>query len=44
VRRFFEEKLTDSEKDLNENTKEWLKGEMEDKDKWALAYDEGGRR
>ncbi|RLM61756.1 hypothetical protein C2845_PM14G07130 [Panicum miliaceum] len=40
----FEEKLADLEKDLNENAKEWLRGEMEDKDKWALAYDEGGKR
>ena len=38
----FEEKLADLEKDMNERAKEWLKGEMVDKDKWALAYDEGG--
>jgi hypothetical protein len=40
----FEEKLADLEKEINETTKEWLKGEMVDKDKWALAYDEGGKR
>ena len=28
---------------MNERAKEWLKGEMVDKDKWALAYDEGGK-
>ena len=38
----FEEKLTDLEKDMNERAKEWLKGEMMDKDKWTLAYDDGG--
>ena len=37
----FEEKLADLEKEMNETAKEWLKGEMADKDKWALAYDEG---
>ena len=36
----FEEKLADLEKDMNERAKEWLKGEMVDKDKWALAYDD----
>ena len=40
----FEEKLADLEKDMNERAKEWLKGEMVDKDKWALAYDDGGWR
>ena len=29
---------------MNERAKEWLKGEMVDKDKWALAYDKGGKR
>ena len=37
----FEEKLADLE-DMNDAAKEWLKGEMADKEKWALAYDEGG--
>ena len=40
----FQEKLVDLEKEMNEIAKEWLKGEMVDKDKWALAYDEGGKR
>ena len=40
----FEEKLVDLEKEMNETVKEWLKGEMVDKDKWALTYDEGGKR
>ena len=40
----FQEKLVDLEKEMNETAKEWLKGEMVDKDKWALAYDEGGKR
>ena len=38
----FEEKLKDLEKILNDRAKEWLKGEMADKSKWALAFDEGG--
>jgi hypothetical protein len=29
---------------LNEEAKDWLEYEMEDKDKWAQAYDEGGMR
>uniref|UniRef100_K3ZZ77 SWIM-type domain-containing protein n=1 Tax=Setaria italica TaxID=4555 RepID=K3ZZ77_SETIT len=42
--REFCEKLEDLVKDLNDDAKEWLKGEMEDKDKWAQAFDEGGMR
>uniref|UniRef100_K3Y150 Aminotransferase-like plant mobile domain-containing protein n=1 Tax=Setaria italica TaxID=4555 RepID=K3Y150_SETIT len=42
--REFREKLEDLVKDLNDDAKEWLKGEMEDKDKWAQAFDEGGMR
>ena len=38
----FQEKLVDLEKEMNETAKEWLKGEMVDNDKWALAYDDGG--
>jgi len=37
-------KLADLEKEMNETAKEWLKGEMVNKDKWTLAYDEGGKR
>ena len=40
----FEEKLKDLEKILNDRAKEWLKGEMADKSKWALAFDKGGKR
>jgi hypothetical protein len=29
---------------LNEAGKAWLEGQMEQKAKWALAYDEGGFR
>ena len=29
---------------MNETAKEWLKGEMVNKDKWTLAYDEGRKR
>uniref|UniRef100_K3YKW2 Uncharacterized protein n=1 Tax=Setaria italica TaxID=4555 RepID=K3YKW2_SETIT len=42
--REFSEKLEDLVKDLNDDAKEWLKGEMEDKDKRAQAFDEGGMR
>uniref|UniRef100_K3Z039 SWIM-type domain-containing protein n=1 Tax=Setaria italica TaxID=4555 RepID=K3Z039_SETIT len=35
--REFSEKLEDLVKDLNDDAKEWLKGEMEDKDKWACG-------
>uniref|UniRef100_K3YCS2 SWIM-type domain-containing protein n=1 Tax=Setaria italica TaxID=4555 RepID=K3YCS2_SETIT len=42
--REFCEKLEDLVKDLNDDAKELLKGEMEDKDKWAQAFDEGGMR
>uniref|UniRef100_K3ZCA9 SWIM-type domain-containing protein n=1 Tax=Setaria italica TaxID=4555 RepID=K3ZCA9_SETIT len=40
----FNEKLEHLVKDLNDDAKEWLKGEKEDKDKWAQAFDEGGMR
>uniref|UniRef100_K3Y1J4 Transposase MuDR plant domain-containing protein n=1 Tax=Setaria italica TaxID=4555 RepID=K3Y1J4_SETIT len=40
----FSTKLEDLVKDLNDDAKEWLKGEMEDKDKWAQSFDEGGMR
>uniref|UniRef100_K3YLA0 SWIM-type domain-containing protein n=1 Tax=Setaria italica TaxID=4555 RepID=K3YLA0_SETIT len=38
----FDEKLEDLVKDLNDDAKEWLKGEIEDEDKWAQAFNEGG--
>jgi hypothetical protein len=40
----FKELHKDLLKDLNEKAKDWLEYEMEDKDKWAQAYDEGGMR
>jgi hypothetical protein len=40
----FDEKLKDFEKILNDRGKEWLKVEMLDKSKWALAFNEGGKR
>uniref|UniRef100_K4AIL3 SWIM-type domain-containing protein n=1 Tax=Setaria italica TaxID=4555 RepID=K4AIL3_SETIT len=38
----FDEKLQDLVKNWNDEAKEWLKVELEDKDKWAQAFDEGG--
>uniref|UniRef100_K3YEK8 Uncharacterized protein n=1 Tax=Setaria italica TaxID=4555 RepID=K3YEK8_SETIT len=38
VEREFSEKLEDLVKDLNDDAKEWLKGEIDDKDKWAQAF------
>lgn len=40
----FDDKLKALLPDLNHDAKEWLEGEMGDKDKWALAFDEGGKR
>ena len=40
----FEEKLADLKKDLNNNAKAWLEGEMEDKEKWCQAFDVGGKQ
>jgi hypothetical protein len=40
----FEEKLADLKKDLNDDAKAWLEGEMADKEKWAQAFDVGGKR
>jgi hypothetical protein len=40
----FKELHKDLVKHLNEKAKDWLEYEMEDKDKWAQAYDEGGMR
>jgi hypothetical protein len=38
----FKELHKDLLKDLNEKAKDWLEYEMEDKDKWSQASDEGG--
>jgi hypothetical protein len=40
----FKELHKDLVKNLNEEAKDWLEYEMEDKDKWAQAYDAGGMR
>jgi hypothetical protein len=40
----FKELHKDLLKDLNEKAKDWLDYEMEDKDKWAQVYNEGGIR
>jgi hypothetical protein len=40
----FKELHKDLVKHLNEEAKDWLEYEMEDKNKWAQAYDEGGMR
>jgi hypothetical protein len=38
----FKEKLTELEKVLNEAGGAWLRRQLEQKEKWALAYDKGG--
>jgi hypothetical protein len=40
----FKKKLTDLKRRTNEKGKEFLKGLMNEKEKWALAYDKGGKR
>jgi hypothetical protein len=40
----FKELHKDLVKHLNEEARGWLEYEMEDKDKWAQTYDEGGMR
>jgi hypothetical protein len=40
----FKELHKDLLKDLNEKAKDWLDYEMEDNDKWAQVYNEGGMR
>jgi hypothetical protein len=37
-------KLKDIERRTNEKGKEFLKGLMNEKEKWALSYDKGGKR
>jgi hypothetical protein len=39
----FKKKLKDLERRTNEKGREFLKGLMEEKEKWALAYDKGGK-
>jgi hypothetical protein len=40
----FKKKLKDLERRINEKGKEFLIGLMDEKEKWALAYDKGGKR
>jgi hypothetical protein len=40
----FKEKMRELDKVLNQAAKTWLQDQMEQKEKWALAYDEGGFR
>jgi hypothetical protein len=40
----FKKKLNDLEMRTNEKGKEFLKGMMDEKKKWTLAYDKGGKR
>jgi hypothetical protein len=40
----FKKKLKDLERRTNEKSKEFLKGLMDEKEKWALGYDKGGKR
>jgi transposase-like protein len=39
----FKKKLKDIERRTNEKGKEFLKGLMDEKEKWALSYDKGGK-
>jgi hypothetical protein len=39
----FNKKLKDLERIINKKDKEFLKGLMDEKEKWALAYDKGGK-
>jgi hypothetical protein len=39
----FKKKLENLERRTNEKGKEFLKGLMDEKEKWTLAYDKGGK-
>jgi hypothetical protein len=39
----FKKKLKDLERRTNEKDKEFVKGLMNEKEKWALSYDKGGK-
>jgi hypothetical protein len=41
--KYFKKKLKDLERRTNKKVKEFLKGLMDEKEKWALAYDKGGK-
>jgi transposase-like protein len=38
----FKEKMRELDKVMKQDAKTWLQDQMEQKEKWALAYDEGG--
>jgi hypothetical protein len=40
----FKKKLKELERQTSEKDKEFLKGLMDEKEKWALTYDKGGKR
>jgi hypothetical protein len=40
----FKEKIRELDKVMNQAGKTWLQDQMEQKEKWALTYDEGGFR
>jgi hypothetical protein len=40
----FEARLKELEKILNDDAKAWLFGQLPEKSKWALTFDEGGSR
>jgi hypothetical protein len=40
----FKEKMRELDNVMNQAAKTWLQDQMEQKEKWALAYDEGGFR
>jgi hypothetical protein len=40
----FKKKLKELKKQTNENGKEFLKGLIDEKEKWALTYDKGDKR
>jgi hypothetical protein len=44
TRKILKKKLKDLERRTNEKGKEFLKGLMDKKEKWALAYDKGDKR
>jgi hypothetical protein len=41
--KYFKKKLKDLQRRTNEKGKEFLKGLMDEKEKWALTYDNGGK-
>jgi uncharacterized SAM-dependent methyltransferase len=44
TKKHFKKKLKKLERQTNENGKEFIKGLMDKKENWTLAYDKGGKR